>query len=165
MDEKIKLFDEYFITENDKQLTLKALAKFNGFEKFGFYILYLIPAPFIWYIPIVNKEFALLIAIIKILLIILLIIVFRPLIRKILSNKLLVLDKEKKVLKSILDNDSIKLSEIKEIEILEEKLLQNDNTFYKLKFKLSDGDKTSNFAFTRHDRAKEIKDIIKKETS
>lgn len=165
MEKSTLLFDDFFVKNTDKKLIIKAKLVYHGLEKFGYYMISLIPLVILWYIPGIISGFFYRFSFIKLLLLIAIIltvfIITNHFVKRLLSRTILAFNKEKNTLKFGFHEDTLRISEIKNIDIQEEDHIDAEDYVYKLKFHLSDGSKTSIFAFTTFSMAKEIVDILK----
>jgi hypothetical protein len=160
MEKKTKLFESYLVFSDGKKVIVKAKLAYKGLEKFGYFIIYLIPLLVIWYAPPNSINMPLFLIILKIFLMIAALIIVIPGIKQLLSKTILVLDKEKNTLKLDLDHEELAISDIKGIEITEINSPESEDTYYQLKFVLPGGEKTSSFALLKYTHAKEIADVI-----
>ncbi len=157
-----QVFDDCIVLGNKNKVTVKARLLHTGLGKFGYWVLFLIPLAFVYYFPIDNIPYSVAI-VIKVILMGILLFATHKLLIYVMSNTIITIDKEKKMLKSDLDNFTTNVGDIKEVSVIEEQPQESGakDNLYRIKFILAEGEKTSSFAFSTYNKAKKVLDVIK----
>lgn len=163
MDQDVKLFNSFSVQRDKGKLRINIELIFYGLDKFGYYSLYIIPLALSFYLPINLTVIGA--VIIKTIIMIFLVIITRLILARLFSSPVLIINKAENKMESKLDLDTILLSEIKDMAIMEYHPEGSNVTMYKIKFILQDGEKTLPFSLTKYRIAEDMLHVIKAEVS
>jgi hypothetical protein len=161
------LFNDYFIKKTPNAVSIRGKIAYQGLEKFGsklmmgMFYLFLPLVPYYWPLTVPNAIW------IKLVLMIALFAVSYKLVNKyvapfITAMLIVKVDTKAKTLSLPMDKFQTELTAITKLSIIEEQAAKEaDEKYYRLKLKLTDGEKVSTFAFTSYNKLDEILTVIK----